>query len=105
MLSTDQTLTCVDCGTEFVFTASEQAFYTERGFSPPKRCKACRAAAKARQGGGGGAGAPGGFSGAPRGERTMYQTTCAQCGAETEVPFRPTGSRPVLCRTCFRQNQ
>jgi CxxC-x17-CxxC domain-containing protein len=98
MLSTDQNLTCVDCGAEFAFSASEQAFYAERGFSAPKRCKPCRAAAKARAGGGG---APGG--GAPRGERTMYQTTCAQCGADTEVPFRPTGTRPVLCRTCFRQ--
>lgn len=98
MISTDQTLTCVDCGAEFAFSASEQAFYAERGFSLPKRCKPCRAAAKARQGGG----APAG-GGAPRGERTMYPATCAQCGTETEVPFRPTGSRPVLCRDCFRQ--
>ncbi|MBC7543178.1 MAG: zinc-ribbon domain containing protein [Candidatus Sericytochromatia bacterium] len=104
MLSTDQTLTCGDCGTTFPFSASEQAFYQERGFTTPKRCKACRAAAKSRMGGGtaGGSGTP-----APRGERTertMYPTTCAQCGVSTEVPFKPTGTRPVLCRDCFRQH-
>jgi CxxC-x17-CxxC domain-containing protein len=99
-VSTDQNLVCADCGTEFPFSASEQAFYAERGFSTPKRCKPCRAAAKARQGGGGGSSMGGG---APRGERTMYPATCAQCGVATEVPFKPTGTRPVLCRDCFRQ--
>ena len=97
MLSTDQTITCADCGTTFPFSASEQAFYAERGFSPPKRCKACRAASKERQGGGSGGAAAGG-----RSERTMFATTCAQCGQPTEVPFKPTGTRPVLCRDCFR---
>lgn len=40
---TDKTIKCVDCGTEFVFTARDQAFYKEKGFTnEPKRCKACR---------------------------------------------------------------
>jgi len=39
----DKTLTCVQCNKEFVFSAGEQAFFAEKGFSsPPKRCKACR---------------------------------------------------------------
>ena len=39
----DKTLVCKDCGNEFVFTAGEQEFYAERGFTnEPKRCKACR---------------------------------------------------------------
>jgi CxxC-x17-CxxC domain-containing protein len=39
----DKTLTCVQCSKEFVFSAGEQAFYAEKGFTnPPKRCKACR---------------------------------------------------------------
>ena len=38
----DKTLVCKDCGNEFVFTAGEQEFYAERGFTnEPKRCKAC----------------------------------------------------------------
>ena len=50
----DQTLTCRDCGQQFVFTAGEQAFYTERGFSPPMRCQSCRAKRKADRNSGGG---------------------------------------------------
>ena len=39
----DITLTCRDCGEEFVFTAGEQQFYAEKGFkNQPKCCKACR---------------------------------------------------------------
>lgn len=38
----DQVLTCRDCGASFVFTAGEQAFFAERNFSAPTRCKACR---------------------------------------------------------------
>ena len=41
----DKTLTCRECGQEFTFTASEQAFYAEKGFqNEPGRCPACRAA-------------------------------------------------------------
>lgn len=43
----DITLTCKDCGAEFVFTAGEQQFYAEKGFTnQPVRCKACRIARK-----------------------------------------------------------
>ena len=38
----DKKLVCEDCKEEFVFTASEQEFYQEKGFSEPKRCKVCR---------------------------------------------------------------
>ncbi len=43
----DITITCKDCGTEFVFTAGEQQFYAEKGFTnQPVRCLACRKARK-----------------------------------------------------------
>lgn len=43
----DITLTCKDCGAEFVFTAGEQQFYAEKGFTnQPVRCPACRKAKK-----------------------------------------------------------
>src|SRR3712207_8878991 len=45
----DRTLTCRDCGQQFTFTAGEQAFYQERGFSEPQRCPSCRAARKAQR--------------------------------------------------------
>ena len=43
----DKTLTCRDCGNEFVFTEGEQEFYKEKGFeNEPTRCPACRKAKK-----------------------------------------------------------
>ncbi len=50
----DKILTCRDCGKEFAFTASEQAFFAEKGFTnAPGRCPECRAAKKAQRGEGG----------------------------------------------------
>lgn len=46
----DKTITCKDCGTEFVFTAREQEFYKEKGFTnEPVRCKECRDKKKAER--------------------------------------------------------
>src|SRR5690348_8734632 len=93
----DQQLTCVDCGQQFTWTASEQEFYKAKGFTnPPKRCPSCRAAKKSRMGD-----TRGGFGG----QRQMYSITCANCGKEDTVPFQPKGDRPVLCRDCFRQQK
>ncbi len=36
-----------------------------------------------------------------RGPVTMHQAICNQCGKPCEVPFRPTGDRPVYCNVCF----
>ena len=100
----DKSITCVDCGEEFLFTAGEQAFYRERGLTnEPTRCKACREKRKTGRpsgghGGGGGYGAGGGQG---RSDRAMYPATCSQCGRDTEVPFPPTPGRAVLCRDCF----
>ena len=58
---TDKTLTCADCGQQFVFTASEQDFYAQRGFSEPRRCATDRANRKAARGNGGGGGGGGGY--------------------------------------------
>ena len=51
----DIQLTCSDCGQDFTFTAADQAFFQERGYSTPKRCKPCRMAKKNDQGGSGAA--------------------------------------------------
>lgn len=46
----DKTLTCQDCEVEFMFTAREQEFYKEKGFTnEPKRCKPCRDKRKAER--------------------------------------------------------
>ncbi len=39
------------------------------------------------------------------GPREMHKATCADCGAETEVPFKPAEGRPVYCRDCFAKRR
>lgn len=43
---TDKEMTCTKCGKTFTWTAGEQEFYAERGYSEPKKCKECREEAK-----------------------------------------------------------
>ena len=111
-MQTDRTLTCADCGQEFVFTASEQQFYTDRGFSDPRRCRNCRAARKAQMSsggdsmGGGGGYSSGGSSGyRERRPREMFEATCSNCGKTAMVPFRPTSGKPVYCDDCFSRRR
>ena len=115
-LYNDRTITCADCGQEFVFSASEQQFYADRGFSDPRRCPSCRAARKASRGAsdygsgggggsyasnGGGYGGGGGGGFRERGPREMFEATCSNCGKTAQVPFRPTSGKPVYCDDCF----
>lgn len=86
----DKTLNCKDCNRDFVFSAAEQKFYAEKGFqNEPARCPECRAAKKAASRRGG------------RQDRQMYDVTCSACGAATQVPFKPSGDRPVYCKDCY----
>ena len=94
---TDKTLTCRDCGAEFAFTGSEQAFFAEKGFTnEPSRCPDCRASR--RNSGGNGGRNERSNAGGPR---QMFDVTCSECGRNTQVPFEPRGDRPVYCRECF----
>ena len=87
----DKTLVCRECGNEFVFTASEQQFYADKGFqNEPGRCKACRDKRKA---------ANGGFN---RSDRPMYDVILrrvwpAHPGA-LPAPRRSPGLLPCLLR-------
>jgi CxxC-x17-CxxC domain-containing protein len=82
----DRNLACRECGASFVFTASEQAFYQEKGFEhEPARCPECRGTRK----------------GGRRGGREFAEVACAACGVVTEVPFKPQGTKPVFCRDCY----
>ncbi|PIY96783.1 MAG: hypothetical protein COY66_02980 [Candidatus Kerfeldbacteria bacterium CG_4_10_14_0_8_um_filter_42_10] len=38
-------------------------------------------------------------------DRQMYQATCAECGKECEVPFKPSGDKPVYCSSCFENKR
>jgi CxxC-x17-CxxC domain-containing protein len=90
----DKVLTCKDCGSEFTFSASEQEFFAEKGFTnEPGRCPECRSARKAQSR------SNGGYARQPR---EMFPAICASCGKETQVPFQPSGDKPVYCRDCYQ---
>jgi CxxC-x17-CxxC domain-containing protein len=90
----DKTLTCADCGNSFIFSAEEQEFFQQKGYTnEPKRCPECRQARKAQRYGSSSYGAP----------RQMFPAVCAECGKETEVPFQPRGDKPVYCSDCYRK--
>ena len=90
----DKTLTCVECNQSFTYTADDQSFHAQKGYTEPKRCPSCRAA---RRSGGDSYGGGGGY----RAPREMHPAVCAQCGKDTEVPFLPRGDKPVYCSDCF----
>jgi CxxC-x17-CxxC domain-containing protein len=95
-MAQDKTLSCRDCAAEFVFTSAEQDFFAEKGFTnEPGRCPTCRAARKQENRGV----RSGGYQ-----QREMHDATCAACGVQTQVPFRPSNDRPVYCRDCYSQN-
>jgi uncharacterized Zn finger protein (UPF0148 family) len=68
---TDMTLTCNQCGKEFIFSEDEQEFYKTKGFTPPHRCKDCRST-----------------------RRQMLTATCSKCGN----PF--VEGAPIYCAAC-----
>lgn len=84
----DRTLTCRDCGDEFIFSSGEQAFFASKGLqNDPQRCPACRAAAKRAR--------------SVDGPREYHAALCAACGGQAMVPFAPRNDRPVYCSGCF----
>jgi CxxC-x17-CxxC domain-containing protein len=89
----DKVLVCRECNKEFLFSAGEQSFYSEKGFQhQPSRCRDCRGARR-----------PGGGTRMPSGERQLVDAVCSSCGKETQVPFKPTPGKPVYCRDCYSQ--
>ena len=85
LVDKDLDLKCVDCGASFVFSAAEQSFFREKGFSDPKRCKPCQALR----------------ANGKRRPRPQTAVRCATCGQNTTVPFVPRRNEPVLCRECY----
>jgi len=84
----DRSLSCRDCGVEFVFSAGEQAFFAEKSLTnQPQRCPQCRANRRRER------------NGQP--PRALHNVNCHECGTVATVPFLPRLDRPVYCSTCF----
>lgn len=41
------------------------------------------------------------FGGGNRGPVTMHKAVCDKCNKNCEVPFRPSGDKPIYCNECF----
>jgi len=92
----DKTLNCQDCGKDFTFSADDQEYFQQKGYTNlPKRCPACREARRSDRASSGSS-----HSGWQT-RREMYPAVCAQCGKETQVPFQPRDDRPVYCGECY----
>ena len=94
----DRSLTCKECGAEFVFTQGEQEFFYSKGFeNQPNRCPSCRRIRRD-------ASSNNTFNnyGSNFGARQMFEVPCSQCGNIAQVPFKPDGRKPVYCRECFQ---
>ena len=95
MVYEDRSLACVECGNPFVFSADDQQYHSEKGYTnEPKRCTSCRQARRGQSDGGYG-----------QGQREMHSVVCAECGIDTTVPFKPRGDSPVYCRDCFSKRR
>ncbi len=94
----EKSIVCSDCGASFTFSVEDQEFFQSKGYTnEPKRCPSCRQARKSERNGGGNDGY--------RSQRQMFPVTCAQCGADTQVPFEPRGDKPVYCSSCYNKNR
>lgn len=92
----DKTIVCIDCGSDFIWSSGEQAFFRDKNLqNPPKRCKGCKQAKNERLA----VIAAAQASGVK--QRIEVSVKCARCGEGTTVPFYPSQGRPVYCRSCF----
>lgn len=93
---TDQTINCIDCRSDFIWTAGEQQFFYDKNLkNPPKRCKPCKQAKNER------IAAINAAQELGIKQRIEVTVACAKCGCNTTVPFYPSQGRPVYCRSCF----
>jgi CxxC-x17-CxxC domain-containing protein len=114
---------CAICGEEFLVPDAERHFRRERGLPDPVNCPECRTRQRSIRNAdlialyerveshaiteSGSISARGAAHGNDRsGSRSnvskqRFNTVCAACGSETQVPFVPRGDRPVYCRDCF----
>ena len=92
---------CSECGKE-----CEVPFKPTEG--KPVYCKDCYMAKKPKRtfsGRGGGGFRGGGRGNFDRGPREMHDAVCAECKKDCQVPFKPSGDKPVLCGDCYKKSK
>ena len=83
----DKKLTCEECGTEFVWDASEQAYFAKKGFKKvPKRCRACRAKKQMEL---------------QKEKENEKEITCTKCGKKAVTSAGIEENEEALCLECY----
>ena len=87
----DKQLECQDCGAQFTWDASEQAYFAKKGFKEvPRRCRACRAKKKIEK------------------EAEMAkekEITCVLCGKSSATTTEISPDEETICMDCFLKEQ
>lgn len=87
----DKTLACKDCGKNFIFSARDQEFFAQKGFTNvPTRCRDCRDKKKK--------------SAETALNRVIYKITCKKCGKIGEMAIEPRKPNDVYCSDCFYED-
>jgi CxxC-x17-CxxC domain-containing protein len=94
----NKNLKCSDCGKTFTLSVDEQRYFLSKGSThEPKRCPDCYQARNLSLS------ENSGYNYWP--VRQMFHVVCADCGKETEMPFKPRQGKPVYCRDCYRKSK
>ncbi len=95
-----RSVSCRNCGAEYSLNGEELEFLAARGLDGSSGlCPGCRAIRRSQ------------FAswnsgrGLSRSSRELHTAICADCGAETQIPFLPKEGRPVYCSTCFEKRK
>ena len=81
----DKEIVCKDCGSSFVWSASEQEFFAQKGLTnTPGRCPICRKKVDVKHE-----------------YQNLYDLKCKDCGKEAKSPLQPDDFNEVLCQACF----
>ena len=83
----DKKLTCEECGTEFIWDASEQSYFAKKGFKKvPKRCRACRAKRQIE---------------VQKEKEKEKEITCIKCGKKSITSNDVSSDEETLCLECY----
>lgn len=87
---TDKTITCQHCRQSFVFTAFQQEFFEQKGYTKQMSlCKSCRAKIKKDP--------------LLMDKAVLHPASCSDCGRPVVVKFIPGKEQLIYCKTCYEK--
>ena len=87
----DKTIVCEECGTDFIWDASEQSYFAKKGFKQvPKRCRACRAKRQKEK---------------EEEKAKEKEITCVKCGKKGISTFEVGPDEETICFDCYLKEE